>query len=555
MTELAAACGVPRAVARALVLREVDRPETLDRFLAPRLSGIRDPFLLPDMAPAVARIRAALDDGRRVVVFGDYDVDGVTATALLSRVLQALGGDVTPFIPNRLDEGYGLGADALDRCLADHAPHLIVTVDCGTNSVASVRRAAAQGVDVVITDHHEPAEEVAPAAAVVNPKLGDDAEFRNLAGVGVAFKLAYALVKDLRDRGGEPPPGFDLRDSLDLVALGTIADMVPLTGENRILARAGLERLNRRPAPGIEALARAAGVKPPLDEKHVGFFLGPRLNAAGRLETAMDALHLLTGDGDRTPEELARELDAANRDRQAIEASILREAEAMVLDRQTQGDLHGIVVASDTWHPGVVGIVASRLVRRFYRPCIVIALDGESGRGSGRSIPGFDLAESLRDCDDLLAAHGGHQQAAGLSIEAGRVDDFRERFDECVRQQLREEDLIPQLELDGWLEPGEIDEALVAHLDVLRPFGQENPQPLWAVRGVRVIGQPRIVGNRHLKLQLGYGGQQWSAIGFGMKDVEIPPSPLDVAVYPEMNEFRGRRSLQLRLAALRPAEG
>ncbi|HOW97809.1 MAG TPA: single-stranded-DNA-specific exonuclease RecJ [Kiritimatiellia bacterium] len=544
---LAASLGIPRPLAEVLATRGLAEPVEARRFLNPRLDDLSDPTVLPDMPRAVDRIRRAAKGRERIAVFGDYDADGVTAAALLTRCLRELGAEAEPFLPLRLEEGYGLGVDALNRCLEAHRPQLVITVDCGTGSVDAVRAAAAAGVDVVVTDHHEPAGEIAPAIAVVNPKLGDGGDLANLAGVGVAFKLAWALA--LRS-------GVDIRRifrRLDLVATGTVADVVPLTGENRILVHYGLGQLNREPLPGLAALAEAAEVKDAIGEYHLGFAIGPRLNAAGRLGDAQAALELLLGDDPEALLPLARQLDRGNRERQKIEADILEEAmqDVAALDLENNA---GLVLARRGWHPGVIGIVASRIVQRFGRPVLMISLNEDgTGRGSGRSIEGFNLVENLAACRDSLVRFGGHAMAAGLELKEKNLAAFREAFNRRVSETVPPDQLRPVQRVDAWLDLADADERLFEGLQALRPFGCGNPRPVWASSRVRVLGQPRILKDKHLKMRVVSGSAQREAIGFNLAGQPLPDGPMDIAFTLDMNSYMGRETLQLKLEDFRPS--
>jgi single-stranded-DNA-specific exonuclease len=543
----------PLPVARLLWARGCRDAESVDHYLNPRLSALGDPFVLPGLRVAVERIWRAIDAGERIAVFGDYDVDGITSTALLVQVLRQLGAQATPFLPHRLEEGYGLGPEALHRCLETCTPSLIVTVDCGTGSVDAVREAAQRGVDVIVTDHHHPGEALAPAVALVNPKLGADEAIQMLAGVGVTFKLCHGLAKYGRELG-RATAALDLRPHLDLVALGTIADIVPLVGENRILARHGLNQLNQTANPGLQALIEVAAIEDRIDAYEVGFRLGPRLNAAGRLGDAQRALDVLLGGEGVDVVALAEELDRSNRERQEIEAGTVKEALEELEARFDPARDFGLVVGRMGWHPGVVGIVASRLLQRFHRPVAVVALTDEGGRGSCRSIEGFDMMAGLNACAEELAKFGGHTMAAGLELKPGRLDAFAARFNEAARQLLAGRDLRPVQRIDAWMGLDEVDDALADALDRMRPFGVGNATPVWGARGVRVVGAPRVVGKGHLKLLLAAGSRQIEAMGWGMGERALPEGPLDVAFQIKRDRFRGQERLVLHLQDLRPAE-
>lgn len=551
--QIARALNVPLAAARILASRGIHDAAAADRFLNPRLSGLSDPFVLPDLAKAVDRIWQAIGAGQRIVVFGDYDVDGITSAALLVTVLQALGADVRAFLPHRIEEGYGLSEDALLRCLEAHSPQLIVTVDCGTGSVDAVQLASARGIEVIVTDHHEPGARVAPAYAVVNPKRSPDASLHLLAGVGVVFKVCHGLVKEGRARG-IARAGIDLRQHLDLVALGTIADIVPLVGENRVLARHGLAQMNQTRNLGLRALIEVAGIEQEIDAYEVGFRLGPRLNAAGRLGDAERALNLLLGREPAELQALAEELDRSNRERQDVEARTLKEALEDLEGRFDPARDFGLVVGRAGWHPGVIGIVASRILQRYHRPVVVLALDEDGGRGSCRSIDGFDMMSGLARCSAELKKYGGHTMAAGLELKPGRLDAFSKQFNQAAKEILGGIDLRPIQRIDAWVALDEVDDALADALGRMRPFGVGNPTPNWGARGVRLLGPPRVVGQNHLKLLLAAGGRQLEAMGWGMGDRTLPDSPLDIVFQLRRDRFRDQERLVLHLQDVRAAE-
>lgn len=552
---LVAALKLPRPAARLLASRGFTRPEDVDPFLKPKLSLVRDPFRLPAMDRAVVRIWKAIDAREKIVIYGDYDVDGITSTALLLTVFRALGADVAPFLPHRVDEGYGLSLDALARCVEEFGPSLIVTVDCGTGSAAAVERARELGIDVIVTDHHEPGDAVAKAVAVVNPKLGKHEEEKTLAGVGVAFKLAYALLKTGRD-AGRANCSLDLRQHLDLVALGTVADIVPLHGENRTFVRHGLKALSDTNKIGLKTLMSVAGVQDIVDAYDIGFKLGPRLNAAGRLGDAIKSLDLLTTNDVGLAVALAEHLNNENKERQAVEAAIVEEAMAE-LDRTFDAAAHfGLVVARAGWHPGVIGIVASRITQRYGRPSIVIAMGEGNGRGSCRSIEDFDIHAALTGCGDLLTKFGGHPMAAGLEIDSSRIDAFRDRFNRIAGETLAGRDLRPVQRVDVWLDSlSEANEQLIAFIEDARPFGVGNTTPVWGCRAVRLADEPRRVGNgQHLKLQFSQGGGRQGAVWFGAGERKLPSGVVDIAFQLRRNDFMGRASVDLHIQDMRSAE-
>jgi single-stranded-DNA-specific exonuclease len=545
--------GLPPLVARLLALRGVGDREEAERFLNPTLGAIDDPFLLKGMAAAVARLVRARQDGETVCVHGDYDVDGVTAVALLLDFFRNVGIRAVYVIPLRLEEGYGLSRDGVDQARRLGAS-VLVTVDCGITSVAEAAYCQEQGVDLIITDHHTPPEVLPAALAVINPlQPGCTAPFRKLAGVGLAFKLAVAVRSRLREEGLLEGGGPNLRTVLDLAALGTIADLVPLVGENRVIAAFGLKELSEGRRVGIRAIKQVAGVAGTVGSGDVGFRLAPRLNAAGRLDDARRGVELLLTDADEEAHRIAEELDAANRERQELEREILTDALARVRE-PAMAERSSIVMASDRWHPGVIGIVASRVVEACHRPVVLIALQDGIGKGSGRSIPTLHLYDALAACSDHVLKFGGHRQAAGLTLAEEQLEAFVSRFDQVVAGTLTPEDFTPILQIDAELAPAEITPALVADLDRLRPFGMGNPEPLFLLKGALVTDR-RILKDLHLKLRLEAGGVRFDAIGFGLAGAAPAGDLVDVAVVPELNSWHGRERLQLRIKAIRPAEG
>ena len=554
---IAADYGFSRAMARALVARGlVDRAE-IDKFLQPRLADLTDPFVLPGMEKAVDLILQHIEQGSSILVYGDYDVDGVTATALMIQVLSGLGAVASPFLPHRIEDGYGLGVETLHRCVEVFRPNLIITVDCGTSSVEAVREAARLGIDVVVTDHHEPAAEgVAEACAIVNPKLGNCPEdIRMLAGVGVAFKVCHGLIKAARQRKLEAAEKVDLKTFMELVAVGTVADIVPLLKENRILVYHGLQLLNRTNSVGLRTLIEAAGITGPVDTYHIGFMIGPRINAAGRLGNADAALELVLTEQEQRAKILAQQLDDASRKRQEIEDKIVGEA-CEDLDRRFDADKDfGLVVAHPHWHAGVIGIVASRIASRYNRPVVVIGMDDDGvGRGSCRSIPGFDLLSHLQQCSPMLRRYGGHAMAAGLEVDHARIAEFSARFNDVCAATLRQGDQRRQLMIDAWISPNDINDHLYHDQNRLRPFGHSNPLPVWAVRNVTPVFPARVIGGKHLKLLFSMGGKQREAIGFGMGEREVPDGPLDIAFNLILNRYNGQEYLQLHLQDFRPSQ-
>ncbi|MCC5849535.1 MAG: single-stranded-DNA-specific exonuclease RecJ [Verrucomicrobia bacterium] len=549
---LAKALDLPLPIAEVMVRRGIRDIDDAEIFLDPRLERLTDPMRLPDMEKAVDRIWKALLGGENILVFGDYDVDGVTSTALLSKVLQGLGGVVSRYIPHRIDDGYGLSASVLRDCLEKYKPRLIVTVDCGTGSVEAVNAAKEAGVDVIVTDHHEASGEIADALALVNPKVGDAEDLHTLAGVGVAFKLCHALVKVGRRRNIPSSTRLDMRSLMHLVALGTVADMVPLVGENRILARFGIAVLNKRRSPGIDALARNAGVQQAMTSYHIGFVLGPRINAAGRMDSPETALNLLLAQSLHEAEPLAKILEDANKDRQLIEQTILEEAVAEIEEYYDSAIPGVLVVARRSWHQGVVGIVASRLVRRYHRPAIVISIgeDG-TGRGSCRSIDGFDLITHLQATEQYLQQYGGHRMAAGLDIRESKIDAFREAISARAREAMAKADLRPRQHIDGWIQSEDLTERFMAAQDKLMPFGHQNTTPVWGMRNAKIKTWQVVGQGKHIRLVLDTPNGPRDAIGFGMGERDKPEGPVDLAFQLRRNFFRGEEKLQLMLQDFR----
>jgi single-stranded-DNA-specific exonuclease len=546
--------GVPELTAVCLVNRGVVNAESAAAYLEPRLKSLADPFALPDMGVAVDRLFRSRDSGEHVVVFGDYDVDGVTSTALLTEVLVALGWKVSQYLPHRRDEGYGLTQAGVENCLARFPANLVLAVDCGSTAVFQIAWLAERGVDVVVLDHHQTSDPLPAAVAVVNPQRSAVPE--PFCSAGLAFKLAHAVVKRGRELGVAGFETFNLKPLLDLVALGTVADLVPLTGENRILVQAGLERLGVTPRPGLVALKEVSRTRNPVRVHEVAFQLGPRLNAAGRLETAEDALRLLLSSQPAEARHLAESLDASNRERQEVEKRMSAEAVARIRARFDAARDHVIVEGDASWHIGVVGIVASRVLREFHRPTIILGGDGELWRGSGRSVTGFDLAAALRDCSDLLAKHGGHAMAAGLSLAPARVAEFRERLNRLAAERIAAADLLPEVRVDAVCPLRRIDLDVVAALRRLEPFGMGNPPVHLAFPGVTHARPPQRLKEQHWKFWLTDGGAPVETVWWGAGDREVPQGRFDVAAVPEEGEFGGRRYLQLRLLDWRvPAEG
>jgi len=537
----------PLAV-RILIRRGIEDLGQAYDFLSRRASG-DDPAQLKGLPEAVDRIRQAIDHGEKIAVYGDFDADGVTATALLTETFAALGANVIPYIPKRVDEGYGLRVEAL-RTLWKQKVRLVVTVDCGIRSVDEVRKAS-RGMDLVVTDHHRPTEELPPALAVVNPKQpGCAYPFKELSGVGLAYKLAQGLLR--------ASPSVDLREEalLDLVALGTVADLVPLLGENRSLVQRGLERINGAARPGIEALMADAGVRRgAVDSATIGFLLGPRLNAAGRIDNAMVAYRLLCSRDLMETQELGRVLGELNRQRKQVTEETFAAAQAQVLARDPEAFL--LLADDPSFPPGIVGLAASRLAEAYYRPSIVVTRGGTESRGSCRSIPEFDITEALDCCRDLLMRHGGHAMAAGFTVATANLDALRTRLVEMAAEKLKDAELAPVLEIDAELPLHRVDETAYALLRQIQPCGMHNPEPLLLARDVEVKAR-WAAGNeqKHLRLMLQDGrGVAWPAMFFRHgRLLDQVPDRVDVVYSLEMNEWNGEKRLRLLLHDLRPAQ-
>ena len=537
-------------IARLLVDRGLTTPETAHRFLNPTVDHLHDPFLMTDLPVGVDRLLAAIERGERIAVHGDYDVDGVTSTVILRRLIELLGGDVVHFIPERLRDGYGLQPEAIDR-LHGRNVRVIISVDCGIRSQEAAARAKGLGIDLVITDHHEPGASLPPALAVINPRRPDCAyPDKDLAGVGVTLKVAHALcLKTDRMRW---LPGF-----LKLAAIGTVADMVPLRGENRVIAKLGLDRLTRGPHTiGLQALLNASGVSgKKIGSYEIGFMVAPRVNAAGRMSTPDLATRLLLAvdEAGRTEATtLAEQLDAENARRRAEEAEILSDARRRIAADPEVGAHNILVIWGEGWHRGVIGIVASKLVEQFCRPVIVLSVEGEVAHGSGRSIPGFNLLAALERCADLFERFGGHRQAAGLVIETDRLVDFRRRIGDVADDQLGPEDLTPKLTIDAPLSLPAITGPLLQGLSALEPFGSGNPRPVFHANAVAIVDGPHTLKERHLRMTVQQGRSRFRAVAWGAaahaEYIRARRTALSLAFSLTENTYRGDTFIELSVA-------
>lgn len=543
-------------LAQCLLNRGLSDAEEITAFLDPRLANLRDPFLIPNLRTAVDRLFQARERRELIVVFGDYDVDGVTSTTLLCEALSRLGWRVESYLPHRMDEGYGLTRDGVLNCLERFPVELLLAVDCGSTAHETITWLKAGNIDTLVLDHHQVSDPAPPAVALVNPQLAaaGEPDFRELCSVGLAFKLVHGLVKTGRAIGDAVFTEFDLRDYLDLVALGTIADLVPLRRENRILASAGLRYLDQTKRPGLVALKEVANVESPVSTFDVGFLLGPRLNASGRLETASESLELLQAETLEEAMPLALDLDSRNRERQQIERTITEEVTGIVRGRFDPAIDYVIIEGRLLWHIGVVGIVASRIQREFYRPTIIIGGEGDAWRGSGRSIEGFDLAAALRECDDLLIRHGGHAMAAGLSLRPENLDAFRARLNDIARKSISPDLLKPAIKLDAVIRGDDLNLDTIHALGRLSPLGQENPTIKLCLSGVQLDRAPRRIGRdgRHVKMQVTDGRQCWETVWWEGGDARWPVGVFDLAFVPEISTYNGQTRLQLRLLDWRP---
>jgi len=559
---LASALNVPHLIAKILLHRGIRSLEEAKAFFRPSLENLHDPFLMPDMERAVRRVLQAIRRGERILIYGDYDVDGTTGTALLYLFFQALGYPVSFYIPDRLREGYGLSARGVEEARRQGVG-LIIAVDCGVTANEPIGLARSLGMDVIVCDHHEPGPGgLPPAVAILDPKRSDSRyPFSELAGVGVAFKLGQAIAQ------ARSVSDDSLMKLVSLVAIGSAADIVPLIDENRIFVKEGLRQLNQSTNVGLHALLEASGLRGParpgsygiggreINTGQVVFILAPRINAVGRLGDAARAVHLLTTDSPQLARNIAAILESENRHRRRIDEDMFRHAQGIVEKEIDLPNTKALVLNFDGWHPGVIGIVASRLVEKYYRPTVMIATEAGMGKGSARSIPGFDLYQALKECADLVETFGGHRHAAGLTIREENIPAFRQRFHRVAADRLSDEDLIPKLRIDGEIRLREIDARFLRLLKLFAPFGPQNMRPVFLSRHVQIVGTPTVVGNNHLKFKVRQDGVVIDAIGFNLGDLiyRIAPgeSNVDVVYGIEENDWQGRKVVQLRVKDLR----
>lgn len=547
---------ISRPTALVLAARGITR-DGVEAFLRPALSHLVDPYALPGARQAAERLWGAILKGDRILIHGDYDTDGITAAALMAWVLRQNGADVECYLPHRIDDGYGLTAESIEKACADHC-RLLLTVDCGITSYDAIRAARDHGLDIIVTDHHMPGNEPLAAHTIVDPKLpGAPATIQDLAGVGVAFKVCHAFVKCGRQNGfgGEDT---DLKQGLDLVALGTVADIVPLLHENRLLVRHGLDVLARQQRPGIHALCEIANIRDELSTADITYRLAPRLNATGRMGDPIDSLRLLESDSMVSAFNLARSLDEHNRQRQLIEEEVVQSADAQIAALYDLSRNRAIVVWNESWHQGVVGIVASRLTRRYHRPSVVLTRDANGQyTGSARSIRRVNLVELLEHCRGSLVRYGGHAMAAGLSLEPAMLPSFCQEFESAVSQILGVDAMRPLLDIAGEVQFDELTGQFFEELSLLQPFGHSNPEPVFITRQVTPERCSRIGADRlHTRGQLrDASGVRLPFIAFGRTPEAMPEPPWDVVYTPQMNRYNGTEYPQLRLLDVHRAEG
>ena len=541
--------GVLLPVARLLLKRGYGESEAARRFLNPQPVHLLDPFLMLDMEKAVERMGRAISGKEKIFVFGDYDVDGVTSITLLCALLDCVGADYRLHQPNRLKEGYGLSREGVEMAL-DFGADLLFSLDCGTEAGAAIEYAKSRGLDVIVIDHHKQKDELPPAYAVLNPNRNDcPYPFKGLAAAGVVFKFLHAGFSRWKVR-------LDWERLYQIAALGTVADVAPLVDENRVITKVGLYFLGRNPDPSLGGLLRVAGIEPGnLNAGHLSFQLAPRLNAAGRMGSPEIGRGLLLSKDPVEIRELAEKLDRMNYQRRSIQAEIYDQSMAMIDSDRAKYLRNVIVVAGEGWNKGIVGIVAAKIQERYYRPTVVIALDGDDGSGSARSIPGFDLFSAISRSSSLLSRFGGHRAAAGLSIDRGRIDDFRDEFDRVAGEMLEEDDLVPKLKIDAELSISEVGLSLIDELESLEPFGMGNRRPIFSSSEISISGAPVVMGKKkdHLKIRVGRDGDTRECVGWGMahRIEELSAEMIDVVYQLKADEWRDRRRVQMVLKDFR----
>lgn len=535
------------------LLHALDRinPPDVDRFLHPRMEHLSSPFSLPNAERACARILNALINGERIVIFGDYDVDGITASAVMFHGLKMMGGNVVNFIPNRLKDGYGFTNHAAVRCLSECSPNLVITVDCGINSVETVDMVQAKGIDVIVTDHHEPADPHAQGYAVVDPKLVDDPELHMLAGVGVAFKICSGIKQLAYREEYGPAKEANINSLLDIVAIGTIADVVPLHGDNRVMVHRGLQIMRNTDNVGLRTLLKQLEIGNFIGSQDISFKMGPRINAAGRLGDPADALRLFLSENELEARDHVAKLEKVNAKRKELTEECVKELEKELEASFNPETCFGIVGVGAGFHAGIVGIVAAKLMEQYNRPTIVLSINQDGiATGSCRSIPCFNMLDALHSCSDLLEKYGGHNFACGLSLKLENLDEFKRRFHAYAEEKLKGQDITPTLHITGVLQPTHLNWSFYRQQEALAPFGKDNPEPVWAMYKAPIVST-RMLGGKHLKLEIQTPFGKVDAIKFNYEG-KVPSDYADIVFTLSKNTFRGKTSLQLLIEDISP---
>jgi single-stranded-DNA-specific exonuclease len=544
-------------VAMVLTNRGLEDPEEIHNFLYPKLSDLRDPFTMGGMEQAVERTLEAISRNEKIVIYGDYDVDGITSIALLSDVFRVFRADAAFYLPNRITQGYGLSLDGIDTCIS-MGTELMISVDCGVSSVEEAAYAKAKGLDLIITDHHEPLDGIPDCTALLDPKKeDDDYPFKHLAGVGVTFKFAQGLIQRATERGMLPPNSINIKEMLDIVALGTVADVVPLVDENRIFVKYGIKQINKTNRIGLKELKAVASVNYDVTSADIAFKLAPRLNAVGRLGDARHAVKLLTSEDEQEAFNLATMMEQNNRKRQTIEGEITDEVEELIEEHIHLDKAKTIVLHSPKWHQGVIGIVASRIAKRYHKPALIISMEGDTGKGSGRSIEEFDLLDALKQCSNLLDSYGGHRLAAGFQIKMSRMDEFSERLEKIAAEQLDEGSIQPKITIDADVDLSEMTTSFIKELESLEPFGSGNTRPVFSTRNLFLKWAPKIVGSNHLKLWFDAKDGVVEGIAFSkgnmISEIRNKETSYDIAYIPKLNYYRGEETVQLFIRDIKPS--
>ena len=549
--ELQQELGINRTLCRLLILRQIDTFDKAKKFFRPGLNDLYDPLLMKDMDRAVARICTAIRKKEKILIYGDYDVDGTTAVSTMLLYFRHFYPGVEYYIPDRYKEGYGISDEGIEFATREHFD-LVIALDCGIRAVGPISRAAQKGVDFIVCDHHLPGDQLPQAVAILDPKQpGCTYPFKELSGCGIGLKLVQALIKEWKQ------PEEWLLELLDLAAISIAADIVPIIDENRILAHFGLKKINKKPLPGIGQLIRSANLRPPLNISNIVFGIAPRINAAGRMSDARDAVRLLVGEKKVQNEEGARLLNKHNLERKDLDKMITEDALRQIKEDTEYTFRKTTVVYSPDWHKGVVGIVASRLMEQHYRPTIVLTKSNEMIAGSARSVRNFNIYKALCECSDLLEKFGGHKYAAGMELRPENLEAFQKRFEEVVSERISDEDLLPSIAVEAEIRLEEITASFFKILRQFAPFGPSNPNPVFISRRVKDIGYGRIVGDEHLKLSLTQGGQTMDAIAFRQHE-KLPlirkGKYIDICYSLEENEFQGMKSIQLNIKDIKPSE-